>query len=119
MPSCSNGSQMDFRAHVCPPSNPHFPIQIAGIWLTSFGVWRRSKSHRNVLNMIKSRLLYQVWIFAMLTCSCSVDVSMTPHVEQTPLIPSTSVFPATQIPVTWAHLNLTGRLVYLTSTMEG
>ncbi|HET6823218.1 MAG TPA: hypothetical protein VFH34_11250 [Anaerolineales bacterium] len=43
----------------------------------------------------------------------------TPQVDPTPVIFSTSSFPVAQIPVTWAHLNLTGKLVYLSSAMEG
>jgi Tol biopolymer transport system component len=72
--------------------------------------------------MIKSRFLYQALSFALLICSCSVDLSqtsVTPRVEQTPMISTTSTFPATQVPVTWTHLNLTGKLVYLSSMTEG
>jgi Tol biopolymer transport system component len=55
-------------------------------------------------------------------CSCTVEVNQplaTPTPALTPTTPSTSIFPVTQVPVIWAHLNLSGKLIYLTSTMEG
>jgi Tol biopolymer transport system component len=60
-------------------------------------------------------------ILAVLVCSCSVEL------EQTAVVPSsedistaaTSVVFGTQVPVTWAHLNLTGKLVFLSSAREG
>jgi Tol biopolymer transport system component len=72
--------------------------------------------------MIKSRFWLQILICVLVACGCSVEVSPvgeTPQVEQTPLISSTANIPVTQVPVTWAHLNLSGRLVYLTSAMQG
>lgn len=59
---------------------------------------------------------------ALITCSCAVEIDQnieTPTPAMIPTPPSTSIFPVTQVPVTWAHLNLIGKLVYLTSTMEG
>lgn len=58
--------------------------------------------------------------------SCSIDVDQpnvtTPTVEAVPTlapstegIPQTNVVTTTQIPVTWADLHLTGRLVYINS----
>src|SRR5215211_7763113 len=65
------------------------------------------------------------FIFALLLCSCSIEINQT--VEMTPTLSvevtkdtsSTSSLPTTPIPVTWAHLNLTGKLIYLNSTMDG
>ena len=72
--------------------------------------------------MHKIQLLSRTLIFILIASSCSVELTPvleTPQVEVTPLVASTSAFPATQVPVTWSHLNLTGRLVYLSSTTEG
>lgn len=69
-----------------------------------------------------SQLLYLALIVALLVCSCSVEINQTieaPQVEPTPAAASTSIHPVTQVPVTWAHLNLMGELVYLNSAMEG
>jgi len=55
-------------------------------------------------------------------CSCTVEVNQTvatPTPTMIPTTPSTSIFPMAPVPVTWAHLNLTGKLIYLSSTMEG
>jgi Tol biopolymer transport system component len=72
--------------------------------------------------MIKTQFLYQAMICALMLCSCSVEVEQsiaTPQAGDTPVIVSTSAIPVTHVPVTWAHLNLTGKLVYLNSVMEG
>ena len=61
-------------------------------------------------------------MFALLVCSCSIEIdqtSGTPTQSNTPAISSTSIVTGTRVPVTWAHLNLTGKLIYLSSTMEG
>ena len=60
-------------------------------------------------------------ILAVLVCSCSMEVQQTaavPSPEDTS-IAATSVVSGTQVPVTWAHLNLTGKLVFLSSATEG
>src|SRR5688572_4504008 len=72
--------------------------------------------------MRTSQSPYPALILALLVCSCSVElnqISETAQVEPTPVISSTSIFPVTQVPVTWAHLNLTGKLIYLSSEREG
>lgn len=74
--------------------------------------------------MIRKPFFYLTLIYALIVCSCTVEidqVNQTPEaqVETTPMISSTSVLPVTHVPVTWAHLNLTGSLIYLNSTMEG
>ena len=72
--------------------------------------------------MTQTQLLYQILILALLTCSCSIDVtpsSVTPTAAVDPATDSASTSPVTQVPVPWAHLNLTGKLIYLNSTMDG
>jgi len=72
--------------------------------------------------MKKNRIGSSVLILALMICSCSVEIDQTvepPQVDPTPVVSSTSIFPVTQVPVTWAHLNLTGKLVYLSSAMQG
>src|SRR5688572_16186220 len=72
--------------------------------------------------MARTPFLYQALILALMSCSCSIDVTsaaQTPAAAISPVTASTSALPATQIPITWVHLNLTGKLVYLNSTMEG
>jgi hypothetical protein len=72
--------------------------------------------------MMKTQFLYRAWICALMICSCTVEVNQTiatPTPEIISTTPSPSIFPVTQVPVTWAHLNLSGKLVYLSSTMEG
>jgi Tol biopolymer transport system component len=72
--------------------------------------------------MIHLRLLTRGLLFALIVCGCTIEVDQT--VQLTPASPpgETSVTspaplaPVTQIPVTWAHLNLSGRLVYISST---
>jgi Tol biopolymer transport system component len=71
--------------------------------------------------MQKPRALYLALLFTLMACSCSVEVDQTtaaPPPASTSL-PSTSAGSATRVPVTWAHLNLTGKLVYLSSATEG
>lgn len=72
--------------------------------------------------MTRIQFLAQALIFALFTCNCSIDISPTGETPTAAIIPaadSTSTLPVTRVPVTWAHLNLTGKLVYLNSTMEG
>ena len=68
------------------------------------------------------QIRYPALILALILCSCSVEINPTietPQVNPTLVISSTSAFPVTQVPVIWAHLNLTGKLVYLSSMMDG
>ena len=72
--------------------------------------------------MRTSQIRYTVLILALIVSSCAVEINQTietPQVNPTPVISSTSSFPVAQVPVTWSHLNLTGKLVYLSSVMEG
>lgn len=72
--------------------------------------------------MLKTSSVFRVLICAFLICSCSIEVDQ-PRPAAAPTILTTtesiSGVPSTQVPVTWAHLNLTGKLVYLSSTLEG
>jgi Tol biopolymer transport system component len=71
---------------------------------------------------MKTQFLSRALICAFILCSCAVEVNQpiaTPAPATTPTAAATSIVPATQVPVTWAHLNLTGKLVYLSSTREG
>lgn len=71
--------------------------------------------------MKKTHFLYRSMLSILLMCSCTVEIKQVNETSQveTPVISSTSNFPITQVPITWAHLRLTGKLVYLNSTMEG
>jgi len=70
--------------------------------------------------MLKSRFPYRLLIFALIISSCTIEIAQ-PQIEtpasQVDMSISTAVatnsLPTTQIPVTWASLNLTGRLVYV------
>ena len=73
--------------------------------------------------MKKPQVFYLVLLLALMVCSCSIEVDQT-NATATPApeniaIPSTSVISGTHIPVTWGHLNLGGKLVYLSSDTEG
>jgi Tol biopolymer transport system component len=72
--------------------------------------------------MFKINYLNRVLVFAFLFCSCTIEanpIGETPTPTTIPTPASTSIFPSTHVPVTWAHLNLAGKLIYLSSTMEG
>jgi Tol biopolymer transport system component len=74
---------------------------------------------------VAKTLFSYLYIFFILSLySCSIEVNQTvestpaPVIESTPAASSTSLFPVTQVPVTWADLNLSGKLVYLSSSMQ-
>ena len=72
--------------------------------------------------MARTPFLYPALILALITCSCSIDITPvgeTPTATIEPVTASTSAFLVTHVPVTWAGLNLSGRVVYLNSTMNG
>ena len=65
---------------------------------------------------------YQVLFLAFLICSCSVEMnpdSETAQIIATPVVASEAIIPMTQVPLTWNHLYLSGRLIYLSSVTEG
>lgn len=74
---------------------------------------------------IRAQLLPCLLVCALIVSSCSVEIDQaisitsTPTVENPPATSTASLFPSTQIPVTWAQLNLTGKLVYASSTRDG
>jgi len=65
--------------------------------------------------MAKTRFSCLLFILALAISSCSIE--MSPPAVETPTSPPNTVFP-TQIPVTWANLNLTGKLVYNMGAVE-
>ena len=75
--------------------------------------------------MIKAGLLPRLLVFALIVSSCSIEINQTiaitstPTVESLPATSATSLFPTTHIPMTWADLNLTGKLVYISNTLDG
>lgn len=72
--------------------------------------------------MLKTSSVFRVLICALMLCGCAIEVDQVRPTATPVVLPateSTSSFPVTQVPVTWAHLNLNGKLVYLSSTMEG
>jgi len=74
--------------------------------------------------MIKASCLPGLFVFALLVCSCSIEITQptgmtsSPPVETIPAISPTSLLPTTHTPVTWSHLHLTGRLVYISNTTK-
>src|SRR5689334_23087281 len=74
--------------------------------------------------MTKLHCFYWYLIFALIVCSCSIEVHQTvaipsaPSTARTPSASSVSRFPTTQVPITWADLKLSGKLVYLSSATE-
>ena len=72
--------------------------------------------------MMKTPHVFRTLFWALVICGCSVEMSPvgeTPKVIDTPGIASAFVFPVTRVPMTWSHLNLTGKLIYLSSVTEG
>jgi Tol biopolymer transport system component len=71
--------------------------------------------------MIRLHFLVREFIFALIVCSCSIEINQTIQVppsqaiEEIPPAVGTDSLPTTQIPVTWSHLNLKGKLVYISS----
>jgi len=75
--------------------------------------------------MTKTRFLYLYIVVAFLICSCSIEMNQatestpTLPIEEIPATSSTSRFPATHVPIIWADLNLSGKLVYISSANDG
>jgi hypothetical protein len=59
----------------------------------------------------------RVLLFALLVTSCSIELDQTAPLTA-PGESNSATSPTTQVPVTWAHLNLTGKLIYLSSMRE-
>jgi len=75
--------------------------------------------------MFKNHSLTQLLIWALILSSCSVEINQTipgtstPPPEHPSDASAAVGFPSTQIPVTWAHLNLSGKLVYVSASKDG
>src|SRR5688572_19264907 len=74
--------------------------------------------------MIKTRFLYRSFIFALMIASCAIEVPQssvnTPAPTPNAVVTNsgTNNNDTTQIPVTWASLNLTGKLIYNMGSIE-
>ena len=81
--------------------------------------------------MIKVNVLPWLIVSALIISSCSITISQTtpiipsPQIETVPIVgptqpvaTSTNSLPVTTVPVTWAYLNLSGKLVYINGTAE-
>lgn len=74
--------------------------------------------------MKKASLFYRYFLLVLILCSCSIEVTQTAEATPSPLskatvvAPTTSSFTVTHVPITWADLHLTGKLVYLSSATE-
>ena len=86
--------------------------------------------------MINGKVLLRLMVSALIVSSCSITISQTtpiipsPQIETVPTAPppavgptqpvatSTNSLPVTTVPVTWAHLNLSGKLVYINGAAE-
>jgi len=74
--------------------------------------------------MKKIYSLFYVLIIALLVTNCSIEMSQATiappasTAETNPSNSSTSRLPTTQVPVTWGHLELTGKLIYPSSIRE-
>lgn len=69
---------------------------------------------------MKPRFFFLLIIFVLLGTGCSIEINQdsisSPSSQATSANPS---LPAFKVPVTWAHLNLTGKLIYLTAGQSG
>jgi Tol biopolymer transport system component len=71
--------------------------------------------------MKNPRRVYLTLIYALIVWGCSIEITATaehPQLENTPVLSSTPALPATRVPVTWSHLKLIGKLLYLNSSTE-
>jgi Tol biopolymer transport system component len=75
--------------------------------------------------MTKIHFLPRLLVIVLIASSCSIEISQTAVVipsstpiETVPVTSPSSSLPVTHIPVTWAHLNLRGRLVYISSLLN-
>ncbi len=82
--------------------------------------------------LIKPRMLLAVLFFPLLSSACSIDISknvsptspvatsaaqLTPGIASTQAAPGSVQAAATNLPVTWADLHLTGKLVYTAAVL--
>jgi len=66
---------------------------------------------------MKIHFLPYLLLIVLVMSSCTIDVNQPP--VETPASQSAPPLPSTQMPVTWASLNLTGKLVYLNGEAQG
>src|SRR5689334_12165296 len=86
--------------------------------------------------MIRNRFMQVLLVFSLWISSCSVEIAQnsvptpsaqatpesSPAVPENPTLQNTTgnpALPAFQIPVTWGNLNLTGKLIYTASGLDG
>jgi hypothetical protein len=72
--------------------------------------------------MTKLRFLFWALLCILVVGGCTVEMNQpiaTPVPETAPAVAPTSIFPVTPIPVTWDHLDLSGKLIYFGSSMDG
>jgi Tol biopolymer transport system component len=74
---------------------------------------------------MKPRLFSWLIMCAFIVSGCTVEMSQpadmtssTTPVPNAPVVSATSIFPITQLPVKWANLHLTGKLIFTTSTND-
>jgi Tol biopolymer transport system component len=73
---------------------------------------------------MKYRFPFWIIVFAVTISSCSIEMDQPTQVESEPTVIPSAASPSqpntvttAQIPITWAHLNLSGRLVYINGAM--
>jgi Tol biopolymer transport system component len=72
----------------------------------------------------KTDLIGWLIVLSWIVSGCTVEINQSvettpvPPVPDTPVISATSIFPTTHLPVKWANLNLTGKLIYTSSTSD-
>ena len=77
-----------------------------------------------MLSNIKANSLLCLLVFAVIVSSCSIEINQTvemtpsPSIESNPPTSATSSLATTPVPITWANLELVGKLVYISSAME-
>lgn len=77
-----------------------------------------------MLSIVRAHYLCGLLFIMLIVSGCSIEIDQTtgnktpPPTESNLATSATALFPSTHLPVTWTHLNLTGKLIYLSSTTE-
>src|SRR5690242_5251372 len=72
------------------------------------------------MTMIKIRLVSCLLVLSLAISGCSIQVSQDPVSNLPPQAASADPsLPTFKIPVTWAHLNLMGKLIYISAGQSG
>jgi Periplasmic component of the Tol biopolymer transport system len=72
----------------------------------------------------KNQFAYWYIFFILIVCGCSIEINQPTEsappsaVETAPATSPVSIIPVTHVPITWVDLTLSGKLIYLTSSME-